>query len=117
MGFQADIIIWNFEDRSMLHKLHLHKVLIQSLTFCCNELYLASLGGQDDKNMMIVWDVESGKALYGTPNRDIVNQIKFFNRDEDRLIAVLDKGVQILTVDRANKKIKSLDVNFGNMKR
>jgi len=43
--------------------------------------------------MMIVWHIESGKALYGTPNRDIVNQIKFFNKDEDKLIAVLDKGV------------------------
>lgn len=67
--------------------------------------------------MLIVWEIESGKALYGTPNRDVVNQIKFFNRAEDKMIAVLDKGVQILTVDKVNKKIKSLDVNFGNMKR
>lgn len=72
MGFQAEIIIWDFESRAMMHRLKLHKVLIQSLSFSCNELYLASLGGQDDKNMMIVWDIESGKALYGTPNRDLV---------------------------------------------
>lgn len=55
--------------------------------------------------MMIVWDVESGKALYGAPNRDPVNQIKFFNNSEDKIIAVLDNGVQIFTVDKANKKV------------
>ena len=43
--------------------------------------------------MMIVWQVDTGKALYGTPNRDIVTSIKFFNKDEDKLVAVLDKGV------------------------
>ncbi|KAL4465728.1 hypothetical protein ABPG72_015129 [Tetrahymena utriculariae] len=117
MGFQADIIIWDFETRSLMHRLKLHKVLIQSLSFCCNEQYLASLGGQDDKNMMIVWDVEQGKALYGAPNRDVVNQIKFFNNSDDKIIAVLNNGVQILTIDKANKKVKSLDVNFGNIKR
>jgi hypothetical protein len=36
----------------------MHKVLIQSLSFSFNEQYLSSLGGIDDKNTMIVWDVE-----------------------------------------------------------
>ena len=67
--------------------------------------------------MLIVWQVDSGKALYGTPMRDIVSQIKFFNKDQDKLIAVLDKGVQILTIDKTNKKIQQLDANFGNLNR
>jgi hypothetical protein len=25
------------------------------------------MGGIDDKNTMIVWEVETGKSLYGTP--------------------------------------------------
>ena len=45
-----------------MHKLKLHKVFIQSLSFSHNELYLASLGGIDDKNSMIIWDVENGKV-------------------------------------------------------
>jgi len=28
MGFQADIIIWNFADHSLMHRLKLHKVII-----------------------------------------------------------------------------------------
>ena len=62
--------------------------------------------------MLIVWDVESGKPLYGSPNRDVVHSIKFFNRDEDRIISILDKGVQILTVDRANKKVNKKKISF-----
>lgn len=46
-----------------MHKLKLHKVMIQSLSFSHNELYLASLGGIDDKNSMIIWDVENGKVF------------------------------------------------------
>jgi hypothetical protein len=56
-----------------MHRLKLHKVIIQHLSFCSNELYLASQGGQDDKNMTIVWDIQTGKALYGSPNRDVVH--------------------------------------------
>ena len=54
---------------------------------------MASIGGEDDKNRLIVWDVETGNSLYGTANRDVVRKIKFFNNDEDKLIAILDKGV------------------------
>ena len=76
---------------------------------------------------MIIWDVSSGKPIYGQPNRDPVNAISFFNKSDDKLISVLTTGVQILTIDKNNKKvnntiydpiqIKTLDVNFGNTKR
>ncbi len=55
MGFQvklfkqADIIVWDFAERKLLYRLKLHKVLIESLTFSHNELYLSSLGGVEDK--------------------------------------------------------------------
>jgi len=56
MGFQADIIIWDFDSMEMVHRLKLHKVLIQSLSFSKDETYLASLGGQDD-NTLVIWEV------------------------------------------------------------
>lgn len=90
-----------------MHRLKLHKVLIQSLTFSCNEQYLASLGGPDDKNTMIVWDVVNGKALYQSPLvGNEVHQIIFFNKADDKLLAVVDQGIQILTVDKLNKKVE-----------
>lgn len=79
MGFQADIIIWDFDSLTMLKRLKLHKVLIQSLSFSHDENYLASLGGQDD-NTLVVWDIQTGKALCGNPvGTNIPNRICFFN--------------------------------------
>ncbi len=56
MIFKADIIIWDFDKLEQVHRLKLHKVLIQSLAFSHNEQYLASLGGQDD-NTLVIWEV------------------------------------------------------------
>lgn len=41
----------------------------------------------------------------------------FFNNDSSRLIAVLQNGIQILSIDKVYKKIQSLNANFGNVKR
>ena len=57
-GLKADIIIWNFADRSILQKLSMHKVVINSLAFSPNEKYLASVGGVEDKNTLMIWDME-----------------------------------------------------------
>ncbi len=43
--------------------------------------------------MMVIWETQTGKPLYGQPNRDIVQQIKFFNKTEDKLIAITQHGV------------------------
>ena len=78
---QADVIVWDVESRQMLHRLRLHKVKVQALAFSCNELFLASLGGQvglfkslefhvnarstclfQDDNNLVIWDVETGKV-------------------------------------------------------
>lgn len=41
----------------------------------------------------------------------------FFNNDNNKLIAVQQNGIQILTIDQVFKKIQSLNANFGNVKR
>jgi len=46
-----------------------------------------------------------------------VHTLQYFKNNDEKLIAVLTDGIQIITIDKANKKIKSLDVNFGNIKR
>ena len=60
MGFTADIIVWDFHERKMIHRLSLHKVKVQALAFSPDEKYLASLGGQDD-NQLVVWEVSSNQ--------------------------------------------------------
>mmetsp|Transcript_52386 Transcript_52386/g.60172 ORF Transcript_52386/g.60172 Transcript_52386/m.60172 type:complete len:666 (-) Transcript_52386:64-2061(-) len=119
MGFQADIIVWDFEERSLLYRLKLHKVAIQSLTFSFNELYLASLGGQDDKSGLVIWELETGKALLGTSlgGQHIVQQIKYFNKTDEKIIAVTNIGVQIVVIEKEARKIRTIDVSLGSLKR
>lgn len=51
MGFQADVIVWDFEQGSIIHTLvPLHKVKVEALAFSPNDRYLVSLGGQDDRS-------------------------------------------------------------------
>jgi WD40 repeat protein len=42
----------------------MHKVMVATLSFSANEDYLASVGGVDDKNMLIIWSLESSKNFY-----------------------------------------------------
>ena len=116
-GFKADIIVWNLETMSLVHRFSIHKYLIQSLSFSYNDKYLVSLGGVQD-NYLIVWDVETGKALCGnTAGTDFVRQVKFFNSKDNMLITCQNYGIRIWSVDYQLKKLNPVDVNFGNIKR
>jgi WD40 repeat protein len=102
---------------SLLHRLSIHKYSIQSLSFSFNDNYLASLGGVED-NYLIVWDVQTGKALCGnTAGTDVVHQVKFLNTVDDQLVTCQNYGIKIWNVDFIQKKLKPSDVNFGNLKR
>ena len=116
-GFKADIIIWDLTTLSLIHRFSIHKVIIQSLDFSFNDKYLVSVGGRDDNNL-IVWDVQSGKALSGaTAGTAFVRQVKFFNLSDTKFITCQDYGIRIWNVDYELKKLSHIDVNFGNLKR
>ena len=88
MGFQAEIIIWNFATRTAYQRMKLHKVMIQSLSFSNDEAYLASLGGQDDK-MLIIWEVSTGKGFCSTSiGHEPGFEVRFLNNSNNRLITV-----------------------------
>ena len=48
MGFKADVIVWDFSERSLYCRFSLHKVHVQAVAFSPNDKYLATLGGLDD---------------------------------------------------------------------
>lgn len=64
--------------------------------------------------MLVVWDVETGKSLYGSPNKEVVNEILFFNHDNYKMIAVQQNGIQVLTVDKVYKKVKHKSYRFNH---
>jgi len=117
MGFPADIIIWDFAERKELHRLCLHKVAVTSLSFSPNEAYLATLGGQDD-NSLVVWEVEKGTAVCGTPAAtDTAHCVTFFNHTEFSLVTGGNYHVIVWQFDLANKKLRPTQVNLGQQKR
>jgi len=117
MGFQADVLIWNFEERREIHRLSLHKVAVTSLCFSCDENYLATLGGQDD-NSLVVWDVERGIAICGTPAAtDTAHCVRFFNNSEFSLVTGGNYHVIVWQFDLPNKKLRPTQANLGQMKR
>ncbi len=63
---KADIIIWDFATRQSYARLVLHKVKVQDLAFSPNDLYLFSLGGQDDGSV-VVWNVQTKESICGSP--------------------------------------------------
>lgn len=61
-GLKADIIVWNFADKSIFQRLSMHKVCINSLAFSPSDKFLGSVGGLDDKNTLIIWDMEQSSS-------------------------------------------------------
>lgn len=117
IGFKADIIIWDFETGTLIHRLSMHKVAVQGLSFSYNDNYLVSLGGVEDNNL-IVWDVQSGKAMCGnTAGTDNVNAVKFYHNRDDLMVTCQNYGIKIWKIDYILKKIISTDVNLGNLGR
>jgi len=117
MGFPADVIIWDFEQRKEIHRLSLHKVAVTSLSFSYNEVYLATLGGQDD-NSLVIWEVERGLAVCGTPaHTDTAHCVKFFNNTEFSLVTGGNYHIIIWQFDLPNKKLRPTQASVGQMKR
>jgi WD40 repeat protein len=117
MGFPADVIIWDFEQRVERARLSLHKVAVASLSFSWNEKYLATLGGQDD-NSLVIWDVETGNPICGTPAaNDTAHVIKFFHTSDMHLISAGNYHIRVWQFDLPNKKLRPTTVGVAQMKR
>ena len=87
---QAPILVWDFETGAILHKLELHKVLVQALAFSCEDdqgrIFLASIGGQDDCNL-VIWNAIDGSPICGSPAaNDLTYFVKFLNNDPYSLV-------------------------------
>ncbi|KNC98884.1 uncharacterized protein SPPG_05851 [Spizellomyces punctatus DAOM BR117] len=120
MGFQADIIIWDFESRTLLHRFSLHKVKVQSLAFSPNSLYLASLGGEDD-NSVIVWDLQKGAAICGAPaskdSTGAANCLAYLNQDDTSFVTGGNGTLRVWELNVAQRKVRPSDVLTGQIKR
>lgn len=117
MGFTADVIVWDFGQRCEIHRLSLHKVAVTSLSFSFNELYLATLGGQDD-NSLVVWNLCDGSAICGTPAAtDTANCVQFYRNSDAMLVSGGNNHVTVWQFDLPNKKLRPTQAELGQLKR
>lgn len=85
VSLKADVIIWDYETRSLRARLTLHKVKVEALAFSPNDAFLVTLGGQDDGSV-VVWNVETGDAICGSPaqveSAGVTHCVAYANNDE-----------------------------------
>lgn len=117
MGFNADIIIWDFEQRKEVHRLTLHKVEVKKVVFSPDEQFLATIGGQDD-NSLVLWNVETGQATCGTAaGSDTVETVTFFHNSSYHLVTAGKFHVKLWEIDVKNRKLRGTTCAMGALKR
>jgi len=117
VGFVADVIMWDFNTKELLHRLSLHKGCINSMSFSCSGKYLATLGGRDD-GQLVVWEVSSGLALSGaTVKTDQAWDCAFYNESDTDLVTCGVNHVKTWRMEESKKKLSFDSVNLGSLKR
>ncbi|OWF46478.1 WD repeat-containing protein 16 [Mizuhopecten yessoensis] len=116
MGFTADIIIWDYEQKAIYARLQLHKVKIEALVFSPKDSYLLSLGGQDDGSL-VVWDVATKNAICGSKaqSESAGNTLclAYHETDELKFFSGGDQTLRVWELNVDNRKIKPQDVRMG----
>ena len=104
---KADLVIWSFKEKIQSHRLRLHKVVILSLDFSKNENFLVSAGGLEDKNTIVIWNVETGKATYSYSfaGNSPISSVRFYNRTDEKLIVVQENNVHLVSLEPAKRKV------------
>jgi len=105
------------EGDYLLHRLFQHHGKVQSLDFSCDASYLVTLGGQDD-NDLVVWDVQTGKGICGSPAaNDTAYCAKWLNKRNDRFVTCGNYQFRVWQVCTATPKLHAVDANMGSIRR
>lgn len=129
-AFKAEIVVWDLKkamehitnnialsDESVLHVLSQHHKRVQAVDFSCDEQYLASLGGQDD-NDIVLWNVNTGVAHCGSPaSSDFSHCVRWLNNRNDRFVTCGNFHVRVWQICISTPKLHPIDVNMGSIRR
>ena len=116
-GSLAEIILWDLTGLSegkapeLLHRLRLHKVMVQALSFSYNGKYLASVGGVDDNNL-VIWNVADGKAICGSPAaHDTALTVTWLNQSDLGLVTGGIKALRMWSLNPEARKVRPMDID------
>lgn len=91
------------------------------MSFSCDERYCATVGGVKDGNQLVIWNMQQGKSECFVPATDQLDQecydLKFFNRDANKLVTVHHNSVKVWQMDPQTKKLKFFNCALGKITR
>jgi WD40 repeat protein len=130
-GVKADVIVWDLGrakalleqgtvmvgEICLLHRLKQHLGRVQDVSFSNHDEFLASIGGQDD-NALVIWNVESGDAICGSPAAmDSALTVRWLNNRHDRVVTAGNYHVRVWQVDFSLPKLHAMDTGLGSVRR
>lgn len=132
IGVKADVIVWNLNeakklvdsgkvmigDACLVHRLKQHLTKVQDVAFSRRDDFMCSLGGQDD-NAIVVWRVENGEAICGSPaGADSALCCKWLNGRNDRIVTGGNYHIKVWQVESGlTPKLHPMDAKVGSVRR
>lgn len=99
-----------------LHRLTLHKVCVRDMAFSPDDVFLASLGGRDDNNL-VIWHVKSGEPVCGAPAASASAECLAWYKTSARLVTAGQYHARIWDFDPSQRKLRPTDCRLGSVKR
>ena len=113
-GAFASVNIWGVDQGELVHSLKLHKTVIESVALSPMSKYAASLGGVEDGNQLVIWDVVSGNAITSIQaHSEPVSAISFYRKSDIDLITVGKNHIRHWTFYETTKKVSFEQVSTG----
>lgn len=101
----------------VLHYLYQHKGKIQAVDFNSDNTHVLTLGGRDD-NDLVLWDVETGKKICGSPAAtDAANCVRWLHGRNDRFVTCGSLHLRVWQVCFSNPKMHAINATMGSMRR
>lgn len=127
---KAEAVIWDLRKaiqdcengkasskECLIHCLKQHRGKVQALDFCNEAAFLVSLGGQDD-NDLVVWNVETGVGICGSPAaNDSSHCVKWLNNRNDRFVTCGTYHFRVWQVSTSTRKLHPVDASMGTIRR
>ncbi|XP_043195551.1 cilia- and flagella-associated protein 52-like [Amphibalanus amphitrite] len=120
MGFRAEVIVWSYDGLTRFGSHNLHKVKVEAVAFSANDMFMASLGGQDDGNV-IVYDMATKDPLCGLtasqPTQGNSLVLCFCSTADDTFITGGDYTLRVWKINRKRRFITPTNVSVSEVKR
>jgi len=130
-GVKADVIVWDFNrakslcdagkvmigEDCLLHRLRQHLSKVQGCSFSTNSEFLCTYGGQDD-NAIVIWRVEDGSAICGSPAAsDAITSAEWLHGRDDRVVSAGYYHLRVWQINFVTKKLNPMDAKMGTLRR